>query len=512
MNDRQGFIIDAPSDTFQWMLDPGNYGGFTQWLVSGNGIFWVSGKTAIGKSTFMKHISQDSQTLHLLASWSRPKPCVVLSHYFWGSGHALQKSLEGLLRSLISQILSHNYELVATAFPSVIVNTETSRTTNYEWGLDELVAAFKNITRDDNIPLRICIFIDGLDEYDGDHLSLVELLQSISSPLCIKMCVASRPLNVFVDAFGHNTQNIQLEDVIEKSSHMSDMVGNSPDTASSTNFSSAESVFSVTPGTTSATTSTASVLVKPAREVLVEFLLEDVELLPLLTNAATDPNIGWDRLAGNFRMLLNSYSRDLRHVAENHIQREAAKFVQHNSAYISDAVRARLVTSKEPNISHLHIERTEAEQKKMTEEQLNKHLEEIQKLSFSGEDQTPPLPADAASFLEDNNGYDDEEINNSLTRFKKFLGFGSPLENLRKGLRTFVQAQRNKEKQPANASNRTDLESPTHREQNARQPEFVTSMYVGRTGTQGMVIMVFIIIVTIAPSSLCHMSRLSCML
>ena len=478
---------DALPDTFQRILDPRQPGGFGQWLASGSGIFWVCGKPGIGKSTFTECIIQDPRTHRLLASWSRPKPCVVFSYFFRRHGDSLQKSLEGLFRTLIFQILSHNRELVEIAFPSKVA--KPGHITNHVWKLDELVTGFKNISGDDKNSLHICIFVDGLDEYDGDHMSLVQLLQSISSRPCIKISVASRPWYVFADAFGHGTQNIQLEDAIEALSDKSDIVNNFPDTASSTNFGYAGSVFSDDASLTPATSNTASIFVKPAREVLVEFLLEDVELFPLLTSAATNPSIGGDRLARNFRRLLDSYARDLRHVAESYIQREAAKFVQHNSAYISDAVRARLVPSKGPNISHPHIETTDAKQKEVAEERLNKYLEEMQKSSFSDEDQIPPLPTDAASLLEDDTDYDEEGISNALTQVKNFLGCGPPLENLRKELRAFVEPQKNKEKQPAKSSSKTDVKCPTPREENTRQPEVVTSTYISHTGSQGKVIM-----------------------
>ena len=47
------------------------------------------------------------------------------------------------------------------------------------------------------IPLKICLFIDGLDEYEGNHLEIAELFQFVAEFEHVKVCVSSRPLLVF---------------------------------------------------------------------------------------------------------------------------------------------------------------------------------------------------------------------------------------------------------------------------------------------------------------------------
>ena len=46
-----------------------------------------------------------------------------------------------------------------------------------------------------------CIFIEGLDEYKGDKDDLVDTMRTLSN-MNVKLCVASRPENVFELAFG----------------------------------------------------------------------------------------------------------------------------------------------------------------------------------------------------------------------------------------------------------------------------------------------------------------------
>jgi hypothetical protein len=50
-----------------------------------------------------------------------------------------------------------------------------------------------------------CFFIDGLDEFDGDHEVLNDLLKEVASSPHVKICVSSRPWNVFEDAFGQKS-------------------------------------------------------------------------------------------------------------------------------------------------------------------------------------------------------------------------------------------------------------------------------------------------------------------
>jgi len=52
------------------------------------------------------------------------------------------------------------------------------------------------------IPIKLCLFIDGLDEYDGIGLDLVNLLDSTAMSPNIKVCASSRPEIVYEDAFG----------------------------------------------------------------------------------------------------------------------------------------------------------------------------------------------------------------------------------------------------------------------------------------------------------------------
>lgn len=51
------------------------------------------------------------------------------------------------------------------------------------------------------VPVAICLFIDGLDEFDGRYDNVVETINSLSTQTHVKVCLSSRPLANFEKAF-----------------------------------------------------------------------------------------------------------------------------------------------------------------------------------------------------------------------------------------------------------------------------------------------------------------------
>ena len=70
------------------------------------------------------------------------------------------------------------------------------------WSVSELAAALRALASADNMPLKMCFFIDGLDEYDSDHVELCKVLCDMANSPHIKMCLSSRPWAVFERSFG----------------------------------------------------------------------------------------------------------------------------------------------------------------------------------------------------------------------------------------------------------------------------------------------------------------------
>lgn len=214
-------IVEAHAKTFEWIYDESTltqHGElqhyFLQWLTTGDGLFWVSGKAGSGKSTLMKFITEHPETERALSLWASDQHLITASFYFWHAGTAFQKSQEGLLQSLLYEIFSQCPEMIPDVLPERWKSCERSNSNNDHWSRAELIKTFTKLSNQPMMLKRACFFIDGLDEYDGDHKELIRLLRSLSRPYNIKICASSRPWNVFNLAFGTGSHTmLRLEDL-----------------------------------------------------------------------------------------------------------------------------------------------------------------------------------------------------------------------------------------------------------------------------------------------------------
>ena len=221
MSARYEKIVDAHAKTFEWIYDESPLSQhrelqhhFLQWLKNGNGLFWVTGKAGSGKSTLMKFITEHPKTRQALSEWASHQRLITASFYFWHAGTALQKSQEGLLRSLLYEIFSQCPNMIPDVLPERWALCEQSNPTYCEWSRTELVNALATCSSQPIMLKCACFFIDGLDEYDGDHVELIRLLQDFSRPNNIKICASSRPWNVFGTAFGGESRSmLRLQDL-----------------------------------------------------------------------------------------------------------------------------------------------------------------------------------------------------------------------------------------------------------------------------------------------------------
>lgn len=219
-------IAEAHCKTFEWLFDSSIVRGddgmrpsFDSWLTSGNGIYWISGKPGSGKSTLVKWIWHDRRTLGYLGSWAGKSALVTASHFFWAAGADLQKSQQGLLRSLLFDALRNCPDLIPVVAEPLWqrswggMNARSMFDSSYSiWTMSELSASFLRLKNQTDIDAKFCFFVDGLDEYDGDHQEIVDLFDLLADSDHVKVCLSSRPWNVFQAAFGHlKSQSLRLE-------------------------------------------------------------------------------------------------------------------------------------------------------------------------------------------------------------------------------------------------------------------------------------------------------------
>ncbi|KAI3400741.1 hypothetical protein diail_1950 [Diaporthe ilicicola] len=213
---RHAQIVTAHEKTFSWALktDRGQARGpcIGDWLKTGEGIFWVSGKPGSGKSTLMKYIADSKITSRLITTWAQPGKAVIASHYFWIAGTSMQKSQQGLLQTLLYDIFRQCPHLI----DQTCVERWACSQPAGSWSLNELHEALKTVATRGHNGLKFCFIIDGMDEYSGDHEDRVQLCKTfkdLAKSGNIKLFLSSRPWNVFEEEFGLQFPKVYMQDL-----------------------------------------------------------------------------------------------------------------------------------------------------------------------------------------------------------------------------------------------------------------------------------------------------------
>ena len=201
MREDQLWDIQANPKTFQWVWSS----SFAEWLSNSDGLFWICGKPASGKSTLIHHMATNKevgkrlrQTLKI--NW------ITVYHFFDFrariEGESVRNTFEGFLMSLLFQLISAT---AGNVRHDDIEQDAVSRNTEQHWSRGDLLKRLKRFLG--KSPNPICIFVDGLDEYasgqddiENRQWDLADLLKDISGPRS-KLCIASRPEKVFNTAF-----------------------------------------------------------------------------------------------------------------------------------------------------------------------------------------------------------------------------------------------------------------------------------------------------------------------
>ena len=179
MFDRERHVSEAEVATCTWLPSHSSY---RQWLDNPCSILWIKGKPGAGKSTLLKYAynaAQEYVAEHVL----------MASFFFHGRGSELQKSLRGLYRSLLYQIIQKlpgiRRGLDRGAVPFNFDQTQDHAT--YERQELELADVFEKCLLKAAMVRSLQIYIDALDECGVEAASkLIDTFRRVLGKVRIK--------------------------------------------------------------------------------------------------------------------------------------------------------------------------------------------------------------------------------------------------------------------------------------------------------------------------------------
>ncbi|KAH8762740.1 hypothetical protein F5882DRAFT_477025 [Hyaloscypha sp. PMI_1271] len=246
---REEDIDNAYDQTCSWILDHQSTNNnssakpsqFLSWLKNDETFFWISGKAGSGKSTLMKYIYEHPKTREELFQWADGRDLILTGYFFFDRGDKDQKSREGMLRSILYQVLSTRRDLIPKVFGKFLVRELPQPQWFITWAnLSSAFISMLGYLQES----KICLFLDGLDEYrmidrvdqyteeemdliyDGTnedeawgqstwiadgHGEIVQFLRQFKNRGNVKVCISSRELVVFEQGF-RNFPRLQVHE------------------------------------------------------------------------------------------------------------------------------------------------------------------------------------------------------------------------------------------------------------------------------------------------------------
>jgi hypothetical protein len=212
--------------SFEWIFEPSQAHGFHEWLRTGTGIFWISGKPGSGKSSLVEYIVQHlrpgKEGHALLQDWAQPAEIQVLTFFFFaGSADDLQKNFVGLWRSLCYQLLSEDDALgrdAVAAYDAPYILTKLLQQppgVHHTWLPADLADLFAFLIGKSQ--RKHLLLLDGLDESIENHHRLLATIQQLELNQQLRVCYSSRndePFKLgFVDCKQIRLQDLTYADI-----------------------------------------------------------------------------------------------------------------------------------------------------------------------------------------------------------------------------------------------------------------------------------------------------------
>jgi hypothetical protein len=213
MSSRLDNVGTSYADTGSWLFEEEEYKRWRdpEFHASHNGVLWIKGKPGAGKSTLMKHALRHMHN-------DNQDNSAIVSFFFNARGYGLEKSSEGMYRSLLYQILK--------TFPQRLpgqLELATSTWRTQGWPLQVLQDLLRRVCLDFGNERKIVGYVDALDECSEDTIRSAlgyfeELSESAHSRrIGLSFCLASRHYpNITMGR--HETINLD-----EEGKHQSDI-------------------------------------------------------------------------------------------------------------------------------------------------------------------------------------------------------------------------------------------------------------------------------------------------
>lgn len=189
IDSRHATVQDAHSETCWWLLERQEY---QNWLALGkmhahHGFFWIKGHPGTGKSTIMKFV--------LRCTAQEYQDITFIKFFFNARGHELEKSVLGMYRSLLFQLLDKLPDL-QNVF-GLYYSKPFSDNASHKWHVDILQNLFGHAIGRLGIRPLMC-FIDALDECEEDQIrAMITFFEHLgdlatSCGLRLHICFSSR--------------------------------------------------------------------------------------------------------------------------------------------------------------------------------------------------------------------------------------------------------------------------------------------------------------------------------
>jgi len=184
--------------SFDWVWES----NFVEWLKCDAKVFWIAGKPASGKSTLVNYIKDHHRTRGIAEEALGDD--LIIANFFldFRAKSGIGNNFEGLRRSLLYQLLTTSSALAADVMQRFGIKQLDEKIMLADATILEYA-----LKRTDRPTL---LFVDGLDEYEGNKPELLSLVDKITENN-VKVCLSSRYERPFTETFKDLSFQFRME-------------------------------------------------------------------------------------------------------------------------------------------------------------------------------------------------------------------------------------------------------------------------------------------------------------